>query len=1425
MSAINKSTGYRGFTVDGGGTYPIDASGRVKKCIVIINYTYHINDVDVTISNGNGDWAARMGDDTIIPLSNPVVLYISKDNSVVQFDMSSPYPSNSPMMLLYGSDSAEISITAINSIRPFVQNSATGLFAFTSERGVVSRIDNGNVNKLLAVFPYQNQYVDVDFSISKGESDWAARMGDGTIINLRDPEIISVDNMSASVRFTMDKSYPSNSPCVLLYRSPSAYYRVTPFCGIRPFVAVTEIAGISSNGINKIPIDLSCVEVKPYNATNKDISWSIENPACGAVIQNGILYPNSNTAIKLHASITGGQSPSSNYDKSFTISIEPNIITIEKQPNTDLIFYKGAIAETLKVFAKCVTNDIHYQWYENTTNSTANGTPITNATKSEYVVPPILSPDGNNSEKIFYYYCKITSPGAPDVYTRPTKITVRIRLLGISITPRPSSINVESFQTLGVIFNPTNAYDATQPVTWSTSNGNVLSITSAGKITGANIGKSTITVTSQSGITNSIDVNVVETFVPVTDLTGVPTEISAGTSYNISPTIIPGNATNKGISIEVLPQTTVQYTLNGTVLTCSSRGYIYLRYTIRNGYDRHQDFVRNFTIRVKDVFQFIPVSDVVLDSPSLSSPLPSGDLYVLNYTTYPLNATNRKAVFSVVSGNAIISDNVLIINGVGTIVMRATVQGGAGAGNTNYTKDFIVSGTTKFVAVNSVMFDYVEDGIHTDIIRKYTSTQDVTLPLLVNPADAMPKNYSMRVNNVQIGSIQSGQTDDYKTITSWSADNTGVCSIVNNKLHIDTDKIGFNVVYKVYIDIEIVNGIAIGQNFVTRQMISVVGRIGKGYIPVEDMNWNLPTHTRVFYPIIPIYCKPSPLYATDINNASGRFKTDEYMDADGDGFNETLKSKNFIIETSQSADDFNNHRVNIDQYIPQGQMLNQSVPPRKIFLWGIMEEYVVPQNPGKFNLKITAKSCTVNDPMNFNPETPAKIDFVRTKEIIVEDPFIGVRNIYFNHNIIYNDGGYLYICPELDTDKGMDTDNPYWDDEVPTYSDYEVAVVKTHGSLVAHAEERYLYLEKGTSGTLQLEITVPNGGQEFLRWYGLSPDEQVMNVTAYFTISVKDLSESPNPLIWISATGIAGEIPIDNMLSYMKLCDDSSPDANMIINTTSWKTYTIKKSQITKVRFGARTGSSGINLRNFGRNFTNLVSIEGLDYVIARASTLENFLRGCTRFNQPLDFSDGPTGTKAYKYCLRDCTSFNSTVRLPSSLNGVSVLHGFLYGCTSFNQTINLPSSISGMYCLKRFLYGCTSFNKPITLPTTVTGYGSMFECMAEMHSFNQNLIMPKTVNSTSATGGAGRELANFMKNCHAMCSNVTMFASPGNNAVLSPQTFSSSRKNSALTTRGITILTPTEGTANHFLDRVVNTYSVNIWPYTHYTNLDRGGG
>lgn len=109
---LNRIAGYQGYTVSGVGN--TDTSGYVNYVQFGIDYDSLVQNVSITFSSEADAFAAMMGDGSIITLSDPTVVSHSIGCAMIQFKMSKTYPSNSPCMLVYHTDSAYINITEIN---------------------------------------------------------------------------------------------------------------------------------------------------------------------------------------------------------------------------------------------------------------------------------------------------------------------------------------------------------------------------------------------------------------------------------------------------------------------------------------------------------------------------------------------------------------------------------------------------------------------------------------------------------------------------------------------------------------------------------------------------------------------------------------------------------------------------------------------------------------------------------------------------------------------------------------------------------------------------------------------------------------------------------------------------------------------------------------------------------------------------------------------------------------------------------------------------------------------------------------------------------------------------------------------------------------------------------------------------------------
>ena len=135
--------------------------------------------------------------------------------------------------------------------------------------------------------------------------------------------------------------------------------------------------------------------------------------------------------------------------------------------------------------------------------------------------------------------------------------------LELTVNKKPSIIHVESISldetelnmltgdkaTLSATVLPDNAKN--KSVTWSSSDESVATVNNRGRVTAAGAGTATITATSvEGGLTATCTINVTQKNVPVVgvSLNADEVEINVGGTSSLVATVLPVNATNKGVS-------------------------------------------------------------------------------------------------------------------------------------------------------------------------------------------------------------------------------------------------------------------------------------------------------------------------------------------------------------------------------------------------------------------------------------------------------------------------------------------------------------------------------------------------------------------------------------------------------------------------------------------------------------------------------------------------------------------------------------------------------------------------------------------------------------------------------------------------------------------------------------------------------------
>jgi len=204
-------------------------------------------------------------------------------------------------------------------------------------------------------------------------------------------------------------------------------------------------------------------------------------------------------------------------------------------------------------------------------------------------------------------------------------------------------------------------------------------------------------------------------FVPVTGIGELPSAAMVNQPLTLTGDVQPSTATNRTIAWSVYSAGTTGAVINGNVFTASAAGVAVVRATVANGAAVDTPFVYNFEVEVVDDGGFVPVTAITGVPSQLADPTPFAAGVGLRPTTLrgvvePYGATNQTIVWSVVDAGttgAAITNNVITVNGVGSVTVRATVVEGLGV--SNFTQDFTLEVVTPRFTLTHLSANGVED--------------------------------------------------------------------------------------------------------------------------------------------------------------------------------------------------------------------------------------------------------------------------------------------------------------------------------------------------------------------------------------------------------------------------------------------------------------------------------------------------------------------------------------------------------------------------------------------------------------------------------------------------------------------------------------------------------------------------------------------
>ncbi len=200
-------------------------------------------------------------------------------------------------------------------------------------------------------------------------------------------------------------------------------------------------------------------------------------------------------------------------------------------------------------------------------------------------------------------------------------------------------------------------------------------------------GSATVKVTAEDGTTTKIyTINLITAppaFVPVTDITGVPTAATAGVDLTLNGTVAPANATNKTIDWSVQNAGTTGATVSGNMLSTTAAGTVTVRATITNGLTQSSDYTQDFTITVS----VVPVTTYTItfnDRGSVYATRTVNEGECIGSDSWPSNPTRTGYTFggwyTGTNGSGTKFTSAATVNANITVYAKWTADGGGGSG-------------------------------------------------------------------------------------------------------------------------------------------------------------------------------------------------------------------------------------------------------------------------------------------------------------------------------------------------------------------------------------------------------------------------------------------------------------------------------------------------------------------------------------------------------------------------------------------------------------------------------------------------------------------------------------------------------------------------------------------------------------------------
>ncbi|MGL4850923.1 MAG: phage tail spike protein [Clostridium sp.] len=245
------------------------------------------------------------------------------------------------------------------------------------------------------------------------------------------------------------------------------------------------------------------------------------------------------------------------------------------------------------------------------------------------------------------YNCYIGTYDANTNWIQSNDFTVIIKdgatdipVSSVTVNPSSKSCYVGDYFDITATVNPSNATNKT--ITWSSTNTNIATVSSSGRVTARKAGTVTIKATSNNGKVAqcSVRVDEIDTTIPVTgvELTETSKNCIVGDTFRLTHRVKPSNATNTSVTWSSSNRNVA--TVSQGEVTTLSKGTCSITVRTADG-----GYTSSCTVNVEDESTpTIPVSSITVMPSSKTCHI--DNTFKLTATVSPSNATDTTVTFS-----------------------------------------------------------------------------------------------------------------------------------------------------------------------------------------------------------------------------------------------------------------------------------------------------------------------------------------------------------------------------------------------------------------------------------------------------------------------------------------------------------------------------------------------------------------------------------------------------------------------------------------------------------------------------------------------------------------------------------------------------------------------------------------------------------